>query len=264
MLRIVPLPTSFARREDWECYSRQVNRLLILVLALIAWFPAHAQLPPGQKAMAVRLVPETAAPTAGSTVTLALVMTPREGWHGYWQNPGDAGVGTRIAWQLPKGATVGPLRFPVPHRLIIQGLMNYVYEGEHALLVDLDVPRSLAPGTTLPVRARVDYLVCTDRICVPESAEVAADLEVGSKRAQPNAAFDRYRRALPRPLGAAARFARDGGRFRLGIPLPASVEVGEAYFFPLTDRALVYSAPQAVSRNGDWLIVETQAGEGPV
>ena len=238
-----------------------MNRLLLAFLLLLCAFPAQAQLPPGQKAMAVRLVPETARPAAGSKVTLALVMSPKPGWHGYWLNPGDAGVGTRIAWRLPEGASAGPIQYPVPERLIIQGLMNYVFEGEHALLVDLRLPPGLARGTALPVRGKVDYLVCTDRICVPESAEIAADLEVGDG-GSPAAGFDRYRQALPRPLPETARFERSGGRLRLAIPLPAAVAVDDPYFYPATDQALVYSASQAVSRRGDRLIVETRAGDG--
>ncbi len=239
-----------------------VNRLLALLLLLLCAFPAHAQLPRGQKAMSVRLVPETSDPAAGSKVTLALVMSPRPGWHGYWQNPGDAGVGARIAWQLPMGATAGPIRYPVPERLIIQGLMNYVFEGEHALLVDLQLPPGLAPGTKLPVLGKVDYLVCTDRICVPESAEIAARLEVGAGRSPAASGFDRYRQALPRPLPEAGRFERSGGLLRLAIPLPSAVALDDPYFYPITEQALVYSAPQSVSRRGDWLIVETEAGDG--
>ncbi|MGZ8328460.1 MAG: protein-disulfide reductase DsbD family protein [Allosphingosinicella sp.] len=212
--------------------------------------------------MSVRLVPETQRPAAGSKVTLALVMSPRPGWHGYWQNPGDAGVGTRIAWQLPAGATAGPIRYPVPERLTIQGLMNYVFEGEHALLVDLQLPAGLAPGTKLPVRGKVDYLVCTDRICVPESAELATDLEVGNGRTAAAPGFDRYRQALPRPLPETGRFERSGEMLRIAIPLPAAAALDDPYFYPITEQALVYSAPQAVSRRGDRLIVETQAGEG--
>jgi DsbC/DsbD-like thiol-disulfide interchange protein/cytochrome c biogenesis protein CcdA len=239
-----------------------VNRLVIALLLLLCAFPAQAQLRPGEKAMSVRLVPETSNPAPGSKVTLALIMSPRPGWHGYWQNPGDAGVGTRIAWQLPAGASAGPIRYPVPERLIIQGLMNYVFEGEHALLVDLQLPSGLAPGTKLPVRGKVDYLVCTDRICVPDSAQIAADLEVGQGSPATAGGFDRYRQALPRPLPEAGRFERRGGLLRIAIPLPASAAVDDPYFYPVTERALVYSAPQSVSRRGDWLIVETQAGDG--
>ena len=254
-----PSPASFARRQAEGCYSHPVNRLLALLLLLLAAVPAQAQLPPGQKAMAVRLVPETARPAAGSKVTLALVMSPRPGWHGYWQNPGDAGVGTRIAWQLPEGARAGPIRFPVPRRLMIQGLMNYVFEGEHALLVDLQLPAGLAAGTKLPIRGRVDYLVCTDRICVPESAELASDLAVGTGGGQ-SPDFARYRQALPRPLGVPARFEQRGAQFRLAVPLPAAAAVDDPYFYPVTEGALAYSTPQIVSRNGDWLIIETAGG----
>jgi thiol:disulfide interchange protein len=248
--------------SERACYTALVNRFLLALLLLLCAFPAQAQLPPGQKAMAVRLVPETARPAAGSKVALAVVMSPRSGWHGYWQNPGDAGVGTRIAWKLPNGASAGPIRFPVPERLIVQGLMNYVFEGEHTLLVDLQLPSGLAAGTRLPVRGKVDYLVCTDRICVPESAELAADLEVGDGRASPADGFDRFRQALPKPLPEAGRFERRGARLRIAVPLPARVAVDDPYFYPITEQALVYSAPQSVSRRGDWLIVETQAGEG--
>src|SRR6185503_16683314 len=111
-------------------YTVTVNRvfpLLLLLLAIAA--PARAQLPPGQKAMDVRLVAETDRPAPGSRVSLALVMSPKPGWHGYWQNPGDAGAPTRIAWTLPAGVRTEALRYPVPERLLIAGLMNYVYQG---------------------------------------------------------------------------------------------------------------------------------------
>jgi thiol:disulfide interchange protein len=71
--------------------------------------------------------------------------------------------------------------------------------------------------------------------------------------------FDRFRQALPKPLGSEARFERTGNRFRIAIPVPAGLELSEPYFFPLTDGALSYAAAQTVSRAGDTLIVETEA-----
>jgi thiol:disulfide interchange protein len=243
--------------------TRLLAFVSLLWLALLAAAPGGAQLlEPGQRAMASRLVAEHDAPAGGGRVTLALVMTPKLGWHGYWKNPGDAGAPPRFVWSLPAGVRAGEVRFPLPGRLTIAGLMNYVYEGEFAQLVDLEIPAGLAHGTLLPVRLRADYLVCTDQICVPESADVALDLTVG----RPSAAdprFDRWRAALPRPLGSAASFARVGDRLRLAVPLPAAVPVAEAYFFPLTEGVIDHAAPQAVSRRGDLLIVETRAGTGP-
>jgi len=242
-----------------------MRALILLLLTLLAANGALAQLPtPGKNAIASRLVAESDTPAAGSTLTLALVMTPDKGWHGYWKNPGDSGIETQIDWRLPNGVTAGPIQYPVPERLIVSGLMNYVYEGPYAQLVELRIPSGLAPGTRLPLRGKMDYLACTKEICVPESAEIALDLTVGMPGAPltHRAQFDRYRSKLPKPLGSSARFEQANGRFRLAVPLPAELAVAEPYFFPLTDGALAYAAEQQVSRNGNVLIVETDGGPG--
>nr|WP_294168433.1 protein-disulfide reductase DsbD domain-containing protein [uncultured Sphingomonas sp.] len=233
-----------------------------LLAALLLHATASAQLPqPGKNAIAASLIAESSAVAPGGTVTLALVMKPAKGWHGYWKNPGDSGIETQIAWDLPHGLTAGPIQYPVPGRLIVGGLMNYVYEGDYAQLIDVHVPADVAPGTALPLRARVDYLACTDEVCVPETAKVAVGLRAGvpggPQASSPT--FDRFRQALPKPLGSEGRFERAGNRFRLAVPLPAAVEPAEPYFFPLTDGALAYAADQSFSRSGDTLIVETDA-----
>ncbi len=236
--------------------------VVVWLAALLIGAVGHAQLPqPGRQAIAASLIPESAVVVPGETVTLALMMRPSPGWHGYWKNPGDSGIETQIAWELPAGLAAGPIQYPVPDRLIIGGLMNYVYEGDYAQLIDVKVPADLAPGTKLPIRATVDYLACTDEICVPETANVAVDLEAGSAptAATNRAMFDRFRQALPKPLGSEARFERAGNRFRLAIPVPAGLELREPYFYPLTDGALSYAAAQTFSRAGDTLIVETEA-----
>jgi thiol:disulfide interchange protein len=233
-------------------------RFVLLIFALIAT-PAMAQRAPTH--IAPRLIAESDTPAAGRTVMLALAMSPEKGWHGYWANPGDAGIGPVFKWTLPAGAKAGEAQFPVPHRLLIGGLMNYVYEGDYAHLIALDIPAGLAPGTKLPIRLAVDWLACTEEICVPESGSFAIDLIVGdgaidgARKAQ----FDRWRGALPRPLGADARFQVKDGVFRIGVPLPASATVREAYFFPLTDGAIEYAAPQTVRRDGDLLTIEVKA-----
>lgn len=94
---------------------------------------------------------ESTRPAPGSSVTLALVHTPQPGWHGYWENPGDAGFPAKFAWTLPGGARVGAPAYPVPGRLIVADLMNYVYEHEYALLVPLSVPKGVAAGSVLPI-----------------------------------------------------------------------------------------------------------------
>src|SRR5688500_8821506 len=130
---------------------RPVLCLAAILGALSPALAADAQFPPpGKNAIAASLVAESPVAVPGQTITLALVMQPAKGWHGYWKNPGDSGMETQIAWQLPPGLSAGPIQYPVPGRLTIGGLMNYVYEGDYAQLIDVSVPANVAPGTKLP------------------------------------------------------------------------------------------------------------------
>src|SRR6185369_15699000 len=223
-----------------------VRRLLLLLLILLWPLTAHA------RGIEPQLVAEGPAPPGGE-VELAIQMIPTPGWHGYWQNPGDAGLPMDVKWQLPKGFTAGPLRYPVPTRLTVADLMNYVYERGYAVLVRLKVPAG-AKGL-IPIRAEAHWLACTDKICVPEQGELSLDLPVGTGTPQ-RAQFDAWRQALPQPLASAGRFAVAGDTLRVAIPLPASVDVREPYLFPITDGPVDYEARQQFRRSGDTLIAE--------
>jgi len=238
-----------------------MTRLAALLALLLAAFAATAA-SAAARHMNVTLLPETRSVAPGESVTLAFLMRPQPGWHGYWRNPGDAGTEPRVAWRLDNGWRADPLLYPVPRRLTIAGLMNYVFEGDYALLATLRVPADAEPGVVVPVDARLDYLVCTESLCVPETANVSTELTVGGPPASRDARFDRFRQALPRPLGQPARFAVSGGRLRLAIPFPRGAAIADPYVYPVTQEAVRYAAPQSVSRNGDTLVVETEADEG--
>jgi DsbC/DsbD-like thiol-disulfide interchange protein len=224
-----------------------------------------AQVPADSAALhiAVSLVPETRVPSAGSDVTIAIEMRPATGWHGYWENPGDAGFPLKIDWDLPRGASAGAPAYPVPSTLIISGMMNHVYEHPYALLLPLHVPGGARPGTKLPISAKLQYLACTNAICVPESSQAGIELTVGTGAADPSNAtrFDAWRRALPRPLGSPVHFEATAEKIRLGVPLPQSVAINKPHFFAATEGAVSYAAEQSFSREGDLLIIEMAAGE---
>ena len=223
-----------------------LRRLLILLALLL--FPALAY----ARGIEPELVAEGPAP-AGGEVELAIHMQPAPGWHGYWLNPGDAGLPMDVQWHLPNGFSAGPLRYPVPTRLEIANLMNYVYEQDYAVLVRLKVPATAAG--IVPISAEAHWLACTDKICVPEQGQLSLDLPVGigtPERAQ----FDGWRQKLPQPLGSVGHFETVGNKLRLAIPLPAAVEVDKPYVFPMADGPVDYDAKQDFRRSGDILIAE--------
>ena len=229
-----------------------LRRLLILLALLLAPALAHA------RGIDPKLVAEGPA-VRGGEVELAIVMRTRPGWHGYWLNPGDAGLPMEVQWRLPPGFSVSDLRYPVPTRLTIAGIMNYVYERDYAVLVRMKAP----PGAsgTVPIRAEARWLACTDKICVPESGSFELDLPVGT--GTPNRAqFDEWRRALPRPLATPAAFQSTGDVYRVAIPLPRSVAVDDPYVFPIDDGPIDYAAPQKFFRDGDRLVAHLKMKRG--
>ncbi len=232
------------------------------MLALLA-APVQAQSPLSvdrELNVPARLVAESEQIQAGQSVTLAFVMEPKPTWHGYWENPGDAGIGMSFDWDLPAGVTAGKPQFPVPDTLMIASIMNYIYKGDYAVLVNLVVSESVAPGP-LPIRVKSEWLACTDEICVPEQDELSINLTVVGPEAAValDSQFNAYREALPRPLGSQATFGVTDNLFRLSVPLPADIEVENPYFFIKDDGVVDYAAQQTVNRDGDRLIIETAA-----
>ena len=229
---------------------RRLVTLLLQLCALVLAVPALAA-PPN---ITPQLLVEGPA-TPGGTVTLAFLMKPAPGWHGYWSNPGDAGLGLSPTWTLPAGAKMGELAYPVPQTLIVSGLMNHVYEHDYAVLTTLTVPADAKLGTRLPLRVKLEWLACTDKVCVPEEAELSAEVTVGAA-SPPSAQFDKWRAALPAPLGSKASFAIDGNRVRIAVPLPQGVPLNDPHLFLADHRVVDYAAVQTFTREGDLLVIE--------
>lgn len=233
-----------------------IRFLIAIALIALGALPASTQVP-RQNAIQPELVLRSHA-TPGSGTDLAILMHTSPGWHGYWLNPGDAGLPMDVEWTLPAGWKVEPLRYPVPHRLLVAGIVNYVFESDYAVLTRIVPPVS---PTANRISAKLRWLACTDKICVPEKGEVSINVPT-SGMAIPDARFDNWLRALPRPLGSKAHFALRPKTIELAIPLPASVAVDDVYFFPADDGPIDYAAPQVVRRSGDALVVELGRRDG--
>ncbi|MFK4874141.1 protein-disulfide reductase DsbD family protein [Novosphingobium sp. ZW T3_23] len=235
-------------KRRYRLFMALMCQLLALVLS-----PALAEAAPAH--IAAELVAGPPA-TPGGETTIAIHMTPEKGWHGYWSNPGDAGLGMQLDWTLPDGAKAGTPRYPVPQTLVVSGLMNHVYESDYAVLVPFTVPAGAAPGSRLPVHLRAQWLACTEQICVPEQADLAVEVPVAAATAPDrDPRFAEWQRRLPAPLDATGTFSLDDRTVRLAIPLPATTALDAPHVFVGEDKLIDYAGAQQFAWKGDMLIV---------
>jgi len=231
---------------------RAILALLALLGALAVAGPLRAQ----NNNLAASLHADGAA-MAGQTLTLAIHFEPvSEEWHGYWSNPGDAGLGMQLEWELPDGWQAGEPAYPVPQQLRISGLMNHVYKGDYAVLVPVTVPADFAASGPVPVSVNGQWLACTDAICVPEGGRMSAMLAVDPAAAVVDRRFAQWRAAIAPPLDSKGQFELDGGKLRLAIPIPAAMALSDPHLFIRTERLVDYAAPQSFRRKGDLLVAE--------
>jgi len=197
-------------------------------------------------------------PRAGEQFEVAFVFKPDEGWHGYWINPGDAGVGLRAYWMLPDGWEAGEPRFPVPEKLLISGLMNHVYNGEHVVIVPISVPADADLSVSPEIGVTLEWLACTDRICVPEGEYVQLDFaEIGAIAAADR--FNTWRSHIPPQIDQPALFQASATRLKIAIPLPASLKLSDPHVYLEEGRIssaskVDYAGWQAFRRQGDELV----------
>ncbi len=207
---------------------------------------AFAQVHQGEE-IEVELIAETLDVAPGQTLWVAIRLDPTEGWHTYSKWPGDSGDATMIhEWQLPAGATVGDIQWPIPTWLPFPGsdLVTFSYKGEVFLPVAISVPDNFT-GSSFPISALVEWQVCED-ICLIGSAEIHKELAVSSSepRIDPqwSQAFSQTRANMPlSDHGIEGQFAMDEDgtvSFLFLSDEGPFATVGDAWFFPEIRRVL--------------------------
>jgi thiol:disulfide interchange protein DsbD len=198
------------------------------------------------------LVAERDAVQPGQPLMVGLRLQMDPTWHTYWRNPGDAGLPTKVRWELPEGFSAGELQWPHPIRFNTGPLVSYGYEHEVLLPVEIQVPPGLS-SPDLHLTARASWLECQE-ICLPGKAELSLSLPVRASAVPGPAAglFEGARRRLPRQDPAwTFSAATAAGSIVLSMSPPRGTDLEEAYFYPVTRRVVDYSKPQALRPAAD-------------
>lgn len=219
---------------------------LLLVLGL-GQSPTFAQRLFGQSPAKASLITQQTSIQPGSTFTVGVLLTPNEGWHTYWVNPGQSGLATKITWELPQGFSAGPIQWPTPHPFVSNDVYGLGYPGPVLLTVDINAPKSIK-AQSVTLKATAQWLVCKEA-CVPGRAKLSLTLPIKSQAPVFNPAFkdvfERNAKMLPKPLKLTAKqvVIADG---KLTITVPGLV-LPHTEFFSVDDDLLDIGDKQQVT-----------------
>ena len=271
-----------------RCFTRLLTvagpLLAVLALAVAAPpLPAHAQESAGQmlteNASAGRalveteyavteFIPEAEGIAPGETFWLAMRQDVEDGWHVFWENPGDAGLPLELNWTLPEGFSAGAPIHPVPEYFSYGPLANFAHEGEPVFLIPVTAPETLPVGDAVSFGVKASWQVCED-ICVPEDAEFSftvpmLEAALDGSGAGRDALFAQARAALPQPFDGSSSIAMTEEGYRLTVEsahrLPQGFNSENAYFFPAVGGLIAPAEPQKVDYRDGVLTVDMAPG----
>ncbi|HZQ59905.1 MAG TPA: thioredoxin family protein [Casimicrobiaceae bacterium] len=225
--------------------------IAVALVALVGCARTAAAEPVRTEHVEAELVAERTAITPGTPLTVALRLKLAPGWHTYWQNPGDSGLPTTLAWKLPDGVTAGSIQWPAPQRLPAGPLMNYGYEGEVLHLVDV-MPSASLSQSPVELAARAEWLVCRET-CIPEGADLKLVLPVGHDAAPDpkwSARIAQTRAELPKPLrGWDVSATGRGQTIELRLkPVAGAADPGDLQFFAFEPDRIEPARSQTLQR----------------
>ena len=161
----------------------------------------------------------------------------QDGWHTYWENPGDSGNPFNARWSTDAGVIIENVSWPTPQTIPYPPLMTYGYEGD--VVFPFQVFRSLDTELT-EISLDFDFLICAD-ICIPEKATLTLDLTSASS----SDLLDQAISALPTKLITTKSYVKAD---ELKVTFRSPKEFSSAYIFPRQSNLFAYTPNQAITK----------------
>lgn len=220
--------------------------VLTLMTALPCAMAQDGMAPPPR--VKINLIAEHNTVVPGDILWVMFQEEIEPGWHTYWLNPGDSGAAPRIKWTMPEGFNAGDMVWPAPHKIALEGLVSYGYEGNVNLGQIIEVPTTLPDGP-LTLTADVEILVCKD-ICIPETSTHTITLNDPSVKDVDNeTVFDSFVNSLPRKSDWTGRYAANDRDFIVHLQAGSSTDLDgteiDSFVILPTEWGLVKNAATA-------------------
>jgi len=195
----------------------------------------------------------------GDELLVGFKFTLNPGWHTYWENPGDAGEGASIKWNLPNDVDASKILWPGPERIPVEPLMTFGYEDEVVLLTKIST--SAASAIPLNLNAQVSWYTCKE-ICIPQEAEVSIPIKLGSKTPSVSKGLLEHTLGkVPVEFNGTYRVNKLDDSYVLQGEFEKMDQYDSMYFFPKEYGLTNYSENQQYERNIDTFSLQIMASE---
>ena len=195
----------------------------------------------------------------GDELLVGFKFTLNPGWHTYWENPGDAGEGASIKWNLPNDVVASKILWPGPERIPVEPLMTFGYEDEVVLLTKIST--SAASAIPLNLNAQVSWYTCKE-ICIPQEAEVSIPIKLGSKTPSVSKGLlEQTLEKVPVEFNGTYRVNKLDDSYVLQGEFEKMDQYDSMYFFPKEYGLTNYSENQQYERNIDTFSLQIMASE---
>jgi len=209
----------------------------------------------------VKLVSEQDAVVPGSTFWVGLNLAMDDGWHVYWQNPGDSGLAPKIKWELHSGISSGDIQWPYPKRINLGPLTSFGYEHEVLLLIPITIDQSFKADTAVNIHARADWLTCREE-CIPGRADLNLSLPISQNTNSIvfnsfKSTFDQTRQQTPQLIPSInSQSYLEGNQWHLNIQTRVK-DHEDILFYPFRNDVIEHAAVEytQLAKNGYELVL---------
>ena len=207
----------------------------------------------------IEMLTESNSMNPGDELLVGFKFTLNPGWHTYWENPGDAGEGASIKWNLPNDVVASKILWPGPERIPVEPLMTFGYEDEVVLLTKIST--SAASAIPLNLNAQVSWYTCKE-ICIPQEAEVSIPIKLGSKTPSVSKGLlEHTLEKVPVEFNGTYRVNKLDDSYVLQGEFEKMDQYDSMYFFPKEYGLTNYTENQQYEKNKDTFSLQIMASE---
>ena len=99
---------------------KNITKFIVIFSVTLSFQFLHAESSFDASNSSISLISESYTALEGDDLLVGVKFELEDGWHTCWKNPGDAGEGASIEWNLTEGLIASKILWPGPHKIPVE------------------------------------------------------------------------------------------------------------------------------------------------